>query len=69
MDSIEVYSLSEGKQLDSWKVDKGIVNMKLLQDGKSIVGVNQSLNTVSFFNEKGQLEDQVKVGKGPLTST
>ena len=67
MDSIEVYSLSEGKRLDSWKVDKGIVNMKLLQDGKSIVGVNQSLNTVSFFNEKGQLEDQVKVGKGPLT--
>ena len=67
MDSIEVYSLSEGKRLDSWKVDKAIVNMKLLQDGKSIVGVNQSLNTVSFFNEKGQLEDQVKVGKGPLT--
>ena len=49
MDSIEVYSLSEGKRLDSWKVDKGIVNMKLLQDGKSIVGVNQALNTVSFL--------------------
>ena len=67
MDSIEVFSLSKGKQKDSWKVGKGIVNMKLLQDGKSIVAVNQSLNTVSFYNEKGQLEDQVKVGKGPLT--
>jgi YVTN family beta-propeller protein len=67
MDSIEVFSLSKGKQIDSWKVSKGIINMKLLQNEKSIVAVNQSLNTVSFYNEKGQLEDQVKVGKGPLT--
>ena len=41
--------------------------MKLLQDGKSIAAVNQSLKTVSFYNVKGQLEDQVKVGKSPLT--
>lgn len=67
MDSIEVFSLSEGKHKDSWKVGKGIVNMKLLQDGKSIAAVNQSLNTVSFYNVKGKLEDQVKVGKSPLT--
>lgn len=67
MDSIEVFSLSKGKQKDSWKVGKGIVNMKLLQDGKGIAAVNQSLNTVSFYNVKGQLEDQVKVGKSPLT--
>lgn len=67
MDSVEVFSLAKGQQMDSWKVDKGIVNMKLLKDGKSIAAVNQSLNTVSFYNEKGQLEDQVKVGNGPLT--
>lgn len=67
MDTIEVFSLSQGQQIDRWKVDKGIVNMKLLKDGKSIVAVNQSLNTVAFYNKKGQLEDQVKVGKGPLS--
>lgn len=67
MDSIEVFSLSNGKQLNSWEVGKGIVNMKLLHDGRTIAAVNQSLNTVSFYNKKGQLEDKVKVGKGPLT--
>ena len=67
MDSIEVFSLSEGKHKDSWNVEKGIVNIKLLKDGKGIAAVNQSMNTVSFYNEKGQLKDQVKVGKGPLT--
>ena len=67
MDSIEAFSLSKGKQIDSWKASKGIVNMKLLHNEKSMVAVNQSLNTVLFFNEKGKLEDTVKVGKGPLT--
>ena len=67
MDSIEVFSLSKGKKIASWKVNKGIVNMKLLHDGKSIVAVNQSLNSVYFLNQKGELEDQIKVGKNPLT--
>ena len=48
MDSIEVFSLSKGKQMDSWKVGKGIVNMKLLQDGKSIVG-SESIFEYGFF--------------------
>lgn len=67
MTSISVFSLSKGHQIDSWNVSKGIVNMKLLQDGKSIVAVNQLLNTVFFYNDKGQLQNQVKVGKSPLT--
>ncbi|MFB5283039.1 YncE family protein [Peribacillus sp. Hz7] len=67
MDSIEVFSLEKGKQIDSWEAKKGIVNMKLLQDGKSIVAVNQSLNNVSFYNEEGRIEDQIKVGKSPMT--
>lgn len=67
MDSIEVFSLSKGKKIASWEVHKGIVNMKLLHDGKSIVAVNQSLNSVYFLNQKGELEDQIKVGKSPLT--
>lgn len=66
MDSIAVYSLSKGNQIDSWKVDKGIVKMMMLKDGKSIVALNQTLNTVSFYNVRGQLKNQVEVGKSPL---
>lgn len=67
MDSIDVFSLATGKQVDRWDVRRGIVNMKLLQDGTSIVAVNQLLNEVSFYTKKGQVENQVKVGKSPLT--
>ena len=53
MDSIEVYSLSEGKRLDSWKVDKGIVKYEVTSRWKKYCRVNQSLNTVFFLMKRG----------------
>lgn len=67
MSTIEVYSLSAGLHIDSWKAGKGIVNMTLLQDGKSIVAVNQLNHSIYFFDEKGKKKEKVKVGKSPLT--
>ncbi|MBK5442111.1 YncE family protein [Peribacillus sp. TH24] len=67
MEKIQVFSLSAGKLIDSWEIGKGIVNMLLLHDGKSIVAVNQSNHSIYFFNDKGEEQDIVKVGKSPLT--
>lgn len=67
MKTIELYSLSAGQHLESWKSGKGIVNMLLLEDGKSIVAVNQLKHSISFLDREGKEQDTVKVGKSPLT--
>jgi len=67
MEKVQAYSLSAGKLINSWEVGKGIVNMQLLHDGKSIVAVNQSNHSIYFFNDEGEEQDIVKVGKSPLT--
>ncbi|MGE7603741.1 YncE family protein [Peribacillus sp. NPDC097675] len=67
METIEAYSLSAGKHIDSWKAGKGIVNMLMLQDGESIVAVNQLNHSIYFFDKEGKQQDRVTVGKSPLT--
>ncbi|MGE7906731.1 YncE family protein [Peribacillus sp. NPDC094092] len=67
MEKVQVYSLSAGKLINSWDIGKGIVNMQLLRDGKSIVAVNQSNHSIYFLNKDGEKQDIVKVGKSPLT--
>ncbi|PJN87760.1 YncE family protein [Bacillus sp. mrc49] len=67
MEQVQVYSLSAGKRIKSWKTGKGIVNMQLLHDGKSIAAVNQSDHSIHFLDEEGEQQDVVKVGKSPLT--
>ncbi|MFJ7745842.1 YncE family protein [Peribacillus sp. NPDC097295] len=67
MATIEVYSLSAGKHIDSWKAGKGIVNMLLLHNGEGIVAVNQLNHSIYFFDEEGKHQERVKVGESPLT--
>ncbi|WP_057912780.1 YncE family protein [Peribacillus muralis] len=67
MENVQVFSLSAGKRIKSWKTGKGIVNMQLLNDGKSIVAVNQSDHSIYFLNDEGEKQEIVKVGKSPLT--
>lgn len=67
MNTVELFSLEEGKQIDSWDVEKGIVNLLSLWKTGTMVAVNQSLNEILFLNMDGEVEDRVKVGKSPLT--
>lgn len=66
MSTIEVFSLSAGKHIDSWNSGKGIVNMLVLED-RGIVAVNQLNHSISFLDEEGQERDRVRVGQSPLT--
>ncbi|MFJ7636870.1 MULTISPECIES: YncE family protein [unclassified Peribacillus] len=67
MSTIEIFSLSAGKHINSWNSGKGIVNMLMLEEDKGIVAVNQLNHSISFLDEEGKEQDRVRVGQSPLT--
>ncbi|MBT2639475.1 WD40 repeat domain-containing protein [Bacillus sp. ISL-39] len=67
VDTADLYSLSKGKKIDSWKTGEGIVNALLVGDGTEIAFADQERDSVRFFDIDGTEVDEVKVEKEPLT--
>ncbi|MBT2662481.1 WD40 repeat domain-containing protein [Bacillus sp. ISL-45] len=67
VDTTDLYSLSKGKKIDSWKTGEGIVNALLVGDGTEIAFADQERDSVRFFDIDGTEVDEVKVEKEPLT--
>lgn len=67
VDTVDLYSLKEGKSIGSWKTGKGIVNGKLLQSDEEIALVDQKLNKIRFFNIHGEETGNVSTEQNPLT--
>ena len=67
VDTADLYSLSKGKKIESWKTGEGIVNALLVGDGTEIAFADQERDSVRFFDIDGTEVDEVKVEKEPLT--
>ncbi|WLR56753.1 WD40 repeat domain-containing protein [Mesobacillus subterraneus] len=67
LDTADLYSLSKGKKMESWKTGEGIVNALLVGEGSQIAFADQERDSVRFFDIDGTEEDEVKVEKEPLT--
>jgi YVTN family beta-propeller protein len=67
LDTADLYSLSKGKKIESWKTGEGIVNALLVGHGALIAFADQERDSVRFFNIQGEEMDEVKVEKDPLT--
>ncbi|MCM3573806.1 WD40 repeat domain-containing protein [Mesobacillus subterraneus] len=67
VDTADLYSLSKGKKIESWKTGEGIVNALLVGDGTEIAFADQERDSVRFFDIDGNEVDEVKVEKEPLT--
>lgn len=67
VDTIDLYSLKEGKMVNSWDAGKGIVNGKLINNNHELAFSDQFNHIVRFFNLKGKEMIDVKVEENPLT--
>lgn len=67
IDTVDVFSLKEGKKVTSWEIGKGIVSGKVLENEKEIVFADQSSNTIRFFSLEGKELATVHTESGPLT--
>ncbi|MBY0124540.1 WD40 repeat domain-containing protein [Bacillus sp. S/N-304-OC-R1] len=67
VETVDLYSLKAGKQINSWKTGKGIVNAKLLHSNSYIAFADQNLGKVRFFNLAGEEKEQISTEKNPLT--
>jgi WD40 repeat protein len=67
VETADLYSLSRGKKIESWKTGEGIVNALLVGDGTEIAFADQERDSVRFFDIDGTEVDEVKVEKEPLT--
>lgn len=66
VDTVDLFSLSEGRKIDSWSTGRGIVNGYLLEND-TIAFADQYLNKVRFFSSNGNEIGNVITGKNPLT--
>lgn len=64
VDTVDLYSLSKGKKVSSWKTGKGIANGYLLPN-KTIAFADQILHQVRFFSMEGREIGSVFTGKNP----
>ncbi|MFB6466148.1 YncE family protein [Cytobacillus sp. Hz8] len=67
VDSIDLYSLAQGKKINSWDIGKGIVNGALINHNHEIVFSDQFNHIVRFFTLKGKEIIDVKTEQNPLT--
>lgn len=67
VDSVDLYSLKEGKMIDSWSTGKGIVSGLLLGSQEQIAFADQEKNAVRFFSLTGEELEQVQTRKNPIT--
>lgn len=66
LETADLYSLKEGKLIDTWETGEGIVNGILLNTN-DIAFADQNLNKIRFFNLNGEEEKRVKTERDPLT--
>lgn len=66
-DTIDLFSLREGKKTASWKTGAGITNGKVLENQEEIAFADQALNAIRFYTLDGKELARVKVDDGPLT--
>ncbi|WP_100403353.1 YncE family protein [Bacillus sp. FJAT-42315] len=67
LDRAAIFSLSEGKMLDEWKVHEGTTGALYLKDSKEVVLANKGDRSLHFYSEKGKETDIVKTGKYPMS--
>ena len=67
IETMDLYSLSKGKKVGSWKTGKGIVNGLLVMDGEEIAFADQERDSIRFFNLEGKETKEVKTEREPLT--
>ena len=67
LDTADLYSLSKGKKIESWKTGEGVVNAILVGEGTEIAFADQERDSVRFFDMDGKEVNEVKVEKEPLT--
>lgn len=67
VDSIDLYSLSKGKKVNSWDTGKGIVTGHLLGNTNMIAFADQNLHQMRFFSLSGEELGFVKTGKNPVS--
>lgn len=67
VETVDLYSLSEGKYIDSWKTGKGIVNGTVLQNEQEIIFVDQEKNLARFFTLDGKETKAIATKQNPFT--
>lgn len=67
MSSVLVYSLSEGKLADEWKVGKGIVAITAINGEQELALVDQSTDSIRIFSSKGKELRSKRVGNQPIS--
>jgi len=66
LETVDLYSLSSGSYLTSWKTGGGIVNA-LITSGKEIVFVDQERNLARFFSLTGEELTSISTKAKPYT--
>ncbi|WP_079509419.1 YncE family protein [Mesobacillus jeotgali] len=67
LETVDLYSLSEGKKIDSWETGEGIVNALLVGNGTEIAFADQNMESIRFFDMDGKKVKEVQAEKDPLT--
>lgn len=67
VDTVDLFSLSKGKKVDSWKTGAGIVSGKLVCDNKVIAFADQSRHQTRFFTIKGEEIIHLQTGRNPIS--
>lgn len=67
INTVDLYSLSKGKKIDSWETGEGIVNGMLVLGGTEIAFADQSTDSIRFFSLTGKEINKIKTEKEPLT--
>ncbi|MDZ5474637.1 WD40 repeat domain-containing protein [Bacillus sp. 31A1R] len=67
VETVDLYSLKEGKAIASWETGKGIVNAKYLKKNNEIVFADQHQHAIRFFTLEGKETGKVKTAQNPLT--
>ncbi|WP_203364153.1 hypothetical protein [Bacillus sp. REN10] len=67
LDHATIFSLSQGKIIDEWKVDEGTTGALYLEKSKEVVFANKEDRSLHFYNKDGEEVEQVKTGKYPMS--
>ena len=67
VETVDLYSLSKGEYVTSWKTGKGIANGKILQNEKEVVFVDQARNLARFFTIDGEETKAISTNQNPFT--
>lgn len=67
LETVDLYSLSNGEYITSWNTGKGIANGKVLQNKQEIVFVDQAKNLARFFTTDGKETKAISTNQNPFT--